>query len=320
MTKELLVETVSTLVRKGNRWKVVLAVPGKGMSGNYTADMLRESGPVAFPAGTKAFIGHALPQDRDIRDQFGKYPIAAYFDDDFDPIKYPEGALVSELEVFDHYKQMIDQIGTDAELSLSAIDYDREPDGTVTRIYPHRANSIDLVAFGGLEGSGLREKLEESLKISANADDKPSGETSAQENEQNGNNVELKDVVEKLEALNAKFDTLASAASAEAIAKVEADAKTKAEAEVGAKVDEALSAYEDKVAAIEAAEDLTPAMVESLKAEARKGVDVKPLIESYSTTVKDIKAALTESFSTVGGVRINEGASKTDDFTVGGLN
>jgi hypothetical protein len=317
---QLLVETISAPVqKKGNRWKVVIAVPGKGQSGIYHAEMLREQGPAAFPAGTKAFIGHDLPQNRNARDQFGRYPEGAYYDDNFDIEKFPEGVLVAELEVFDSYKSMIEDIGTDAELSLAILDYEKTPEGVVTNIYPHRANSVDLVAYGGLEGAGLKEKLYESYSIPENNSGDESGRSSAQNKEEGNVNFEEK-VLAMFAELNTRIDTLATGASAEAIAKAQADADAKAEAEVGAKVDEALSAYEGQVAAIDAAEDLIPSQVESLKAEARKGVDVKPLIESYVKTNAEIKATLTESFS-VGGVRLSESATgKTEDYTLGAWN
>lgn len=311
-----LVETTSTITKSGNRYMVVIAAPGKGNSGTYLREVLMQDGPLAVPKGTKSWIGHAKPEDRDPRDLLGKFE-GAYYDDNYDKVKYPEGALVSPISIRQSHLAMIEELGEDAEFSLY-MDGDKDADGIVTAMYPGRANSVDLVAYGGIEGAGLREKLEESFRLSETHSEDESGRTSAQKKKEGNVDFEEK-VTAALEALTARLDTLANGASAEAIAKAETEAKAAAEAEAGAKVDDVLAKYDEQIKAIDAAE-LIPSQVESLKASARKGEDVAPLIESFEKQNEEIKTHLTESLgSVVGGVRLSESATgKNEDFSVGG--
>jgi hypothetical protein len=308
----MLSETIAApIVKKsGNRWKVVLAKPGKGNSGTYSAQVLREQGPDALPAGTKAFIGHALPQDRNPKDQFGKYPEGAYYDDTLDPVKYPEGALVAELEVFNRYKDMIDEIGTDAELSMFILDGGTDAEGNVVEMNYNRANSCDLVSYAGLENSGLIEKLTESYSFGTDTSDRPPAQDEKKE-------VMLdKDTLDAITAsVRLALADLAEAPKVKTEAEVQADIDAKVEAEVGAKVDEAVAEYEGKIAQIAAVPELLPSQVESLKAEARKGTDITSLIESAKAIVAEAKTTLTESF-TAGSPYFVEGAAKTEDWTV----
>jgi hypothetical protein len=45
---KLLSESGSAPVKSGNNWRAVLITPGKGSSGIYTEEMLKEYGPQAF--------------------------------------------------------------------------------------------------------------------------------------------------------------------------------------------------------------------------------------------------------------------------------
>lgn len=302
-------EAATTVVKYGNRWKVVVAAPGKGASGTYSAAILKEQGPGAIHPGTKAWIGHAEAGKRNPLDQLGKYPDGAYYDEFIDPVKYPEGALVAELEVFNRYKDAIEDIGTDAELSIY-IDGDTDMDGNVISMFPSRTNSVDLVAYGGLEGSQLLEKMYESIHDS----DKSSDETSALNKEKEKMDKEILDAIT---ALKSAIDALAEPAKAKTEADSQAAVDAKVEAEVGAKVDAALAGYEEKVVAINAAE-LLPSQVESLKAEARKGNDVTALIESAKAVVAEFKT-LKESVKSGDSFILNESATSKDDFQIRGL-
>lgn len=308
MVKQLLAETTASGLKKaGSKWRVVLAAPGKGNSGTYTRDVLMQDGPAAFPAGTHSWIRHAAPEDRDPRDKLGTYKEGAYYDESFDLETYPDGALVADLTVRESMAAMVDEIADDASLSIYA-DGDKDPNGVVTKIYPGRANSVDLVAYGGLVGARLHEKLTESFSFGENT----SGEPSAQDKEEgNVKPEELEKLLAAVSALTTKVDALTAAKTAEATA----DAAKLDEEEVGKKVDEALAAYDEKVVAIEAA-DLLPSQVETLKAEARKGVDVTPLIESAKKIAGEAKAQLSESLG--GGLRLSESLNgKSESYSIG---
>lgn len=281
MSKVSLVESTSTLApTTGGRWKVVLAVPGKGMKGNYLEETLRRDGPAAFPAKTRSYIGHAAPQNRDPRDQLGTYPDGAYYEDGV--------GLVAELKPRPGYKSLLEELGEDAELSIYA-DGEKDDDDNVTAIYPGRANSVDLVAYGGLEGSGLKEKLYESYtKPDGTPQDKKEGSMD-------------KEIVDALAALKNSIDTAfaggAPKADTRTTAEIDAEVESKVKDQVATTVDAALTTFETQMKAVDAA-DLLPSQVESLRAEARKGVDITPLIESAKAVVADAKKTLlSESYS-----------------------
>lgn len=320
MAKQL-IETVSApLVRKGKRWLAVVAAPGQGQNGNYSADILRAKGPAAIPAGTKSWLGHTTPDKRNLRDLIGTFPDGAYYDDDFEPDEYPEGALIAELEVKNSHIAMIEDIGEDGELSIY-MHGDTDADGNVTDIYPARSNSVDLVGYAGLSGSRLKKKLYESYKLPADdAGEIPSDETSAQDKKEVSMDKEIQD---KFDALTALVSSLVDGAKAKTEADTQAEIQAKVDAELDTKLQDALSGYDEKVALIDAAE-LLPSMVESLKAEARKGVDVKPLIESAKAVVEEAKKTLlAESVSEekIPGYtpRVNDAGSKPKSFTMEGI-
>ena len=80
MNAKLLRESVpDALTQAGNRWKGILARPGKGSSGNYSEEVLREYGPKALAPGAKAFVDHN--PERSVRDMIGTYPNGAVYED-----------------------------------------------------------------------------------------------------------------------------------------------------------------------------------------------------------------------------------------------
>lgn len=307
------VESIASSIAKsgGNRWKVVLAVPGEGNGGNYSRKVLAEQGPAAIPAGTKAFIGHSEPEKRNPLTQFGKYPTGAYYDDTLPKDKYPDGGLVAELEVRKSFIDTIEEMGDDAELSMY-VRGDTDDDGNVIALYPYRGNSVDLVAFGALEGSGLFEKISESLD---SGNDKPSGETSAQEKEKEKMEKEMQEAIEA--AVKSAIAALAEAPKVKTQAEIDADVKAAVEAEVGAKVDEALEGAIEQLKAIDDAE-LVPALAESLKADVKKGKDITEALTLAKATMADFKT-LQESLGNGRSPLINESSDDKDDFIVHGL-
>jgi len=141
-----LIEATSTVKRTGGVWRVVLATPGSGSKGQkYTRELLEESGPSTFPKGTKSWITHKPIEQRDPRERFGVFRTDAWYDDTLDKAKYPDGALVSELEISPRYRDLAEEFGEDAALSIFA-DGDISEDGTVTGMYWSEDVSVDWVA------------------------------------------------------------------------------------------------------------------------------------------------------------------------------
>ena len=275
---QLVEATASTLSKKGNRWKVVLAKGGQqGSSGYYSEDVLREDGPAALPAGSKAFINH--DPKRDPRDMFGFYPEGA---------SYEEGVgLVAELEVFPHYKELVEHIAPHAGLSIYMMG-EKDEDDNITRLLFDRTNSVDLVSFAGLEGSGITEKLYESARA---ASSKPGATAAPGEMEIN---MEIKDLVIAVEALTKSLalvvDFIAEQRTAADAAVAEAEAKA---ATAEQEKDAAIESYSAAVKAVAEAK-LLPSQESEILAAAKAGQDIAPLVESAKKVIEEAKSAVAE--------------------------
>jgi hypothetical protein len=151
----------STLTKNGKRWKATLAVPGRGSSGFYSEEVLKEFGPQALAPGAKAFIDH--DSTRSPKDMIGVYPDGAWWDEE-------TGSLVGELEVFPHWSDFVEAVGPHAGLSIYMMG-ETDADGNVTALIPDQMNGVDLVSYPGLAGSGLVEKLYESAKAKLATED-----------------------------------------------------------------------------------------------------------------------------------------------------
>jgi len=243
-------------VKKGGRWLVTIATPGQGSSGYYSEEVLREFGPVAFPAGTKSFFNH--DDKRDVRDMVGTFKEGAFWNDE-------EGVLQGYLTPYPRFNQVLDEAATDIEASVHVESVKDTVTGRVLRLNKNRANTVDLVGFAGLEGSGLR-MLVESFAAAAAVSDDTGKETQ---------NVEI--TKEMWDGLNGQITTLGTTLStfiqeSKTAIKGEADADAVAEA-VKTQVKEALANYAEQEKAIDAADILT-VQKESLKAKARDGEDI----------------------------------------------
>lgn len=213
MTQKLLIEkSAAAPVKSGNRWRAVLATPGQGSSGFYSESVLREYGPAALAPGAKAFVEH--DPARKVRDMIGTYP---------DGARYEEGVgLVGELEVFPHWAEFVDAVGPHAGLSIYMLG-EADKDGNVIKLTPDVQNGVDLVSFPGLGGSGLAEKLYESAKASAQAENgSASAVTDAKKKEAKAMDEATKAFIEslfskvdeKFVALESKVDSIVTLSEA----------------------------------------------------------------------------------------------------------
>lgn len=265
MSKQLTEAIAEAPVKKGNRWRVIVARPGKGSSGTYSEELFRRDAEKIIAPGGQMFINHDA--SRNPKDMVAIYPEGSYWDED-------EKAVVAEAEVFSHWKDFVEEVGPHCGASLYCMG-ESDEEGNVTAILEDRLNGADLVARPGLVGSGLAEKLYESAI--AGSDVEPTVTLA----EENGVKMdqEMKDA---FAAINARFDTL----SAEKTAAEATAAKVEADAEAVAK---AVEAYASAERAVEAA-DLFKSQKESILAEAKKGVDVAPLIEAAKAVAVEAKA------------------------------
>src|SRR5690625_150786 len=158
VNKTLLTESVASPVRKSeNRWMVTVATPGQGSSGYYSEDLLREQGPSALSPGAQSFINH--DSSRHPKDMTAISPARAFWNAE-------QSQLHAELAAFPHRKEPVAAVAPYAGMSLYMRGKSDE-EGNVVELTPHAHNGCDLVARAGLEGSGLDEKLYESLLAEA---------------------------------------------------------------------------------------------------------------------------------------------------------
>ena len=155
---QLLTESSSAPVKSGNNWRAVLITPGKGSSGVYTEEMLKQYGPEAFKKGTHSYVDH--PRDEsDIRSPKNLIGVLA------EDARYEEGVgLVGELSIMPHWKEFVEAVAPHTGLSIYAMgegNYSDDGEVVVENLVPHVQNSVDLVSYPGRPGSKLADKLYE---------------------------------------------------------------------------------------------------------------------------------------------------------------
>lgn len=268
MTQTLIRESVKDKpVKSGNRWRVVVARPGQGASGNYSAEVFQRDALKMLPKGAQSFINH--DEKRDPKDMIGTYPEGGVWSEE-------DQAVVAELEVFSHWKSFVEELAPHVGISLYALG-EQDEDGNVTGFIEDAYNGADLVSRPGLVGSGFDKKLYEAARAASAT---PSAVV-AQEPRKDKQDMDNEKIVEALTALTAQVSALVSAETAKAEESAQKTADENA-------VAEALTAYETAIKAIDEA-DLLPSQVESLRAEAKRGVDIAPLIEAATKVVTEAR-------------------------------
>lgn len=253
----LLTETTTAPVKtKGNKWMVTVATPGQGSSGFYSEELLKEQGPAALHPGAHSFIGHN--PDRDIKELVGVFKEGGFWDEDSRTLK-------AELTVLDRWADFVEEVAPYVGMSIF-FHGEADEEGNVTTLTPHPMNGVDLVARPGLSGSGLDERLAETLLAEA---------LSRATTEDNGN-MELEQKVDALTEMISQF--------------IASQNKQKEGDEIKPEdlVAEALDKFQEAVAEIDKAE-LLPSQVADLRERAKRGEDVAPLIESAQRVNKELK-------------------------------
>ena len=268
-TEKILRESVTEPpVKTGKRWRVIVARPGQGSSGNYSEELFRRDAHKIIAPGGQAFINH--DDSRNPKDMLGVYPEGSFWSEE-------DKAVVSELSVFSHWEAFVDEVGPHCGISLYALG-EQDDQGNVTAFIEDRLNGADLVARPGLVGSGLAEKLYESAIAG-------SGKTTTTAVEGKERNKMDEKVVEALEALTAQVASLVTdrKKSEAAEAQTEADATA---------IAEALASFKAAVKAVDEAE-LLDVQRESILAAAERGDDVAPLIEQAVAIKKAAEESVT---------------------------
>jgi predicted DNA-binding protein YlxM (UPF0122 family) len=172
---QLLTESSSAPEKVGNKWRAVLITPGKGSSGIYTEETLREFGPQAFVKGTHSYVDHPRSEE-DIRSPKNLIGVLA------EDARYEDGVgLVAELEIMPHWKEFVEAVAPHTGLSIYAMgegNYNDDGEVVVENLIPHTQNSVDLVSYPGRPGSKLADKLYEAAiaMVEAGPDDLKRGD------------------------------------------------------------------------------------------------------------------------------------------------
>lgn len=283
MTKINLRESIAEPpVKKGDRYRVIIARPGVGSSGTYSEELFRRDAYKLVPPGAQSFINHG---ERDPEKMIGVFPDGGYFDE-------AEKAVVGDLQVFSHWKDWMREVAPHVGVSLYAMGTADE-DGYVTEILEDPYNGADIVSRPGLQGAKIDKLYESAI---AHSEEKP-GVTVAQE--ANGEKME-----EKLDKL---IDLMTSLVG---------DKKTEDSAKAQVEADEAVAVarVESFAAAVKAVDsaDLFDSQRESILEAAKAGQDIAPLIESAKTVKAEAVKMVTESASQddAHGVVLGEGVTK----------
>lgn len=151
----------STQLSKGV-YEVCLINPGLGSSGYYSPEVLKESGPKAFPTNTKSFVDHATEEERwnrparSVLDILGVITGDAYWKDE----GFQGPGLYGKLTVRPSLIQLVDEIKGYVGMSISAqavSEWGDMPNGEqapiIQELIAFPFNSVDIVTVAGRGGA-----------------------------------------------------------------------------------------------------------------------------------------------------------------------
>lgn len=274
----------ATLVGESSRddgaWKVRLISEGQGSSGFYSRDLLENYYHVFNDI--LSFNNHPVgwdgPESRNFTEIVGEIVGDVWVEDDERGMAAITGWYLPDPEHRDKLERYKKKLGVSI-YAMGEGEFD-ETTGNfyVTAFEDDPYNSLDVVIAPGARGKFL-ESMRKVYESRQSESGKPEV-TSASDKERITMDKEVKEALDKLTALLESLVAEKQAAE-QAEAQAEADASA---------VEAAVSNYDAAVTAIDEAE-LLPPQVEALRAEARKGKDVTPLIEQ----AKAIKEAALEA-------------------------
>ena len=306
ITKHLL--EAATLVGESasedGTWKIKVISEGKGSSGIYTAELL-EKHHSAFD-DVLSFKNHPTgwdgPETRDFTMIAGEISGATWVDTDETGRK----AIYANYLPDPEYREKIERYRNKLGLSIyiEGSGYENEAGEFVVDWFnpndPY--SSLDVVIAPGARGKFL-ENARRAYESVTTDSEKPSV-TSAVDKEKR-----IKMDEKALEAINALTTAVTALVAKDEAVKAEA---AQAEADENAGRD-AVEAYDRAVSAIDAAE-LPEKVIESLRKQAKEGVDVAPLIEQATA----MKEALATSFSESESHGRDFGGNTSKSYTVAG--
>lgn len=307
MTKLLHEATATPTSSKRGLWRAVLITPGVGSSGNWLEETIRRDGPRALRKGARCFVTH----NREENGEPNPFMMWGVLDED-SFYSEEDGGLVADIQVLNSWIDRVEEVAPHTALSVYLMG-ESDEFGNITAILDDVQNGVDMVVYPGREGSGLVEKLYESARMESQ---KNSAVNEAGETDTKGlSEMELKDVSDKVDALEAKIDAALASKQAEAEAEATDEAIAAAVKEALDKQAEAISASLELVEA--AKDDLLPSQVTSLRESAIKGEDITASVESNKKIAAEAKAAFGNQNDGETG-RLGESAS-TEGYVLGGF-
>ena len=290
---KLFSESTSVPVKTGTpgRWSAVFLTEGAGSSGNWLRETIERDGPAALPKGSRCFVTHNRLENGE-PDPFRMWGVLAE-DAQYDG----NGNLVGEIDILPSWVDRVEEVAPHTALSVYLMG-EADENGDITRIHQDIQNGVDMVVHPGRSGSSLVEKLYESA--TSHSETPPGARLGDNKKE---NKLEKEEFEAALKPL---ADAVAALVSEKKAAEA-ADAQVKADQSA---VSSAVESFEAAIVAIEAADLLAP-QVESLRAAAKSGQDVAPLIESAKAVKDAAVKAVTEAAGDEGVGRIL-GESGTD--------
>ena len=280
MTTKHLLEAatlVSESASEDGTWKIRVISEGRGSSGVYTASLL-ENHHHAFD-NVLSFKNHPTgwdgPEARDFTMIAGEIVGETWVETDERGLKAIYANYRPDPEYKDKLERYRNKLGLSIYIEGSGYEDGATGDFIVDWFNPEDPYaSLDVVIAPGARGKFLENARKAYESVRPGSEEKPSV-TSAQEERKLAME---KDVEERFAALESLLTSLVSEkqTAQEEAAQVAADEKA---------IEEAVASYDAAVEAIEAAE-LPADAAKSLRAEARKGADIAPLIE-FAKKVKE---------------------------------
>jgi hypothetical protein len=143
--------------------KIRIAKPGWGTSGYYSAKLLAEQGPKAFPKGTKMYWDHPTEREDKERPERSLRDLAA---EQVTPAEYlsngPVGpGLYAEAKVFKPYREAVEELAPHIGTSLRAYGKAKQGSmegrkGPIVEAFIGEASSVDFVTSAGAGGEILQ--------------------------------------------------------------------------------------------------------------------------------------------------------------------
>lgn len=285
-TKHLLeaASLVSESASEDGTWKIRVISEGKGSSGTYTAELL-ENHHRAFN-DVLSFKNHPTgwdgPQSRDFTMIAGEVIGETWVETDERGLKAVYANYLPDPEYRDKLERYKNKLGLSIYIEGSGYE-DENGEFIVDWFNPEDPfASLDVVIAPGARGKFL-ESARQAYE-SVNPDEKKTPVTSAEERK------EIKMDEKDLEAIRSLTVAVSALVADKEKATAEA-AQATADADAGRN---AVEAYDAAVTAIDAA-DLPEKVVESLRASAKAGADVTPLIEQAVAMKEALSTSLQES-------------------------